>query len=168
MTQRSEGQALWLGFSQLDHEELTVPFGAFGRWLPQSPHELASAGVQNLGHFSRQVKICLSRVVPLLPCHTHPGFSQENVGLLDLSSSGVVAADIICTGGKALANPIHFRAEIHRSTSNCLPVTAHHAVMRAPAGKSARLTVRSVFQRHGAFPVSRDAEACRLGLASPL
>lgn len=113
-------------------QELTVPFGESGRCCPQLSHEMASAGFESdlpSGRAAIQAKskLSFSRVVPLLPCHTHPGFSHENVGLLGLSSSGWWHSTQPAWAAKHDQTQfIHFRAESidqHQTVCQCRLIT---------------------------------------------
>lgn len=119
-------------FPQLDYQKLTVPFGESGRCFPQLSHELASAGLKSdlpsgRAAIQASLKLSFSRVVPILPCHTHPGFSHENVGLLGLSSSGWWQSTQPARAAKHDQTQfIHFRAESidqHQTVCQCRLIT---------------------------------------------
>lgn len=134
---------------------MAVPFGGVRQMAPPtlSPSASGHAGFASGSHsgtanFQDKLKVVfLARVVPPLPRHTHSGFSHENVGLLDLSSSGAWRSAQPARAAKHEQTQFNAGEEIHRSTSNRPTVSAHHAEWANQLAP----TVRFVFQRHGAF-----------------
>lgn len=144
---------------------MAVPFGGVRQMAPPtlSPSASSHAGFASGSHsgtanFQDKLKVVfLARVVPPLPRHTHSGFSHENVGLLDLSSSGAWRSAQPARAAK------HEQTQFNAGKKSIdQRQTVRLCRLTTPSGQiSLPQQSDSYFNVMEPSFVSRDAEACR-------